>query len=207
MVNGMPTSGPSAFRCGTAGRRRTCQRASETARAPADARYAALGVQRGLSQPPGCRPAVPVEHLDAAGDVVAFGVLGEIGGQRALAPAMRRDDVPPRGDRRGQIRIALGDHAAGVEHRPRAARGPAGRAAARHRPSGRTPPRTAPGDRRRPASADCPSGRCRARCPSAQPSSITLSEIASGLPTGQPGGNSTVGIGKPPSDREFRREV
>ena len=139
-----------------------------------------LGVQRGLSQPCGWRPRGARQHIDTARDVVALRLGGEIGRQRALAPAMRRHHMPARGNRRRQVGIALGDHAAGVEHRAHLPRAPADPAAARRRPSGRIPPRTAPANRPRPASAGCPSDRCPGALPSAQPSSITLTDTASG---------------------------
>ncbi len=56
------------------------------------------------------------QHLDATGDVGAFGILGQVGRQRALAPAMRRHRMPPRGDGGRQIRVTVGHDAAGVEH-------------------------------------------------------------------------------------------
>ena len=64
-------------------------------------------------------PGGAAQDLDTSGNIAAFGVLGQIRRQRSLAPAMRRHHMPARSDRRRKSGISLGDHAAGVEHRPR----------------------------------------------------------------------------------------
>ncbi len=80
-----------------------------------------MSARRAARAQPAARmlPGGAAKHVDAASDIVTFGVLRLIRRQSALAPAMRRHHMSARGDRRRQVGIALGDHAAGVEHRPR----------------------------------------------------------------------------------------